>query len=128
MYPYIIINVCFGFFFATWLFVFEKMKRNMKHCDLRGFGPLFKMKIIKLTTSKPIHFWKNAITHLGQLPFNGCNHNQMSQRWQRTQGLHSFLWSFSLSHRRTFGMKYFALCYYIYFNISQYITNNYIYI
>jgi len=98
------------FFFATWLFVFEKMKRNMKHCDLRDFGPLFKMKIIKLTTSKPRLFWKNAITHLWQLLFNRCNHNQMSPWWRRTQGLQSFLWSFSFSHR-TFGMKSFAICY-----------------
>ncbi len=33
---------------------------------------------------------------------NGCDYNQMSQLWQRTQGLQSFFWSFSFSHRKDF--------------------------
>ncbi len=37
-----------------------------------------------------------------------CDHNQMSQRWQRTQGLQSFLWSFSVSHRKDFWDEFFC--------------------
>jgi hypothetical protein len=37
----------------------------------------------------------------------GCDHNQMSQRWW-TQGLQSFLWSFSLSHKNDFWDEIFC--------------------
>ncbi len=38
----------------------------------------------------------------------GCDHNQMSQQWQRTQGLQSFLWSFSFYHKNDFWDEIFC--------------------
>jgi hypothetical protein len=39
---------------------------------------------------------------------SGCDHNQMIQQWQKTQRLQSFLWSFSLSHRKELLYKIFC--------------------
>jgi hypothetical protein len=41
--------------------------------------------------------------------FKGCDHNQMNQWQQRTQRLQSFLWSFSLSHRKEFLDEFYNM-------------------
>jgi hypothetical protein len=54
---------------------------------------------------------------------NGCNHNQMSQQWQRTQGLQSFFFgSFSFSYTKDFFVEIFYNMLLKVHIISQYIT------
>jgi hypothetical protein len=64
-------------------FYFQEMgekKNPRKVCDFKKKNlPFFEIKIIKLATSRPMHFlgrhlqqhfWQNAIVYLGQSPFN----------------------------------------------------------
>ncbi len=41
----------------------------------------------------------------------GCNHNQMSQWWQKTQPQMGPLWSFWIFHRKEFLKDFFATCF-----------------
>jgi len=92
---------------------------------------------VRFTKSKSLKF--NNVCYGAQLCYNdtilgasckipnnyGCNHNQMSQWWQTTQRLQSFLWSFSLSHRKDFWneifLQYVIKNTYNFFNTSHFL-------
>jgi hypothetical protein len=65
---------------------------------------MFQLMVEKLLNIEQFLHWK-LIYIIYQY---GCNHNQMNQRWWKTQGLQSFLWSFSLYHRKDFCDEIFC--------------------
>jgi hypothetical protein len=54
---------------------------------------------LQMHTKEPT---STKLQSLLKIRHSGCDHNQMSQQWQRTQKMQSILWSISVSHRKSF--------------------------
>jgi hypothetical protein len=65
---------------------------------------MFQLMVEKILNIEQFFHWKIICI----IYKYGCNHNQMNGPWQKAQGLQSFLWSFSLFHRKDFCNEIFC--------------------